>query len=194
MLDLEPATSVLARLVENIKDEQLDAPTPCPEMTVGALLDHVDGLSLAFAEAAAKTTPGPEGRVPSADAAGLRPDWRTGIPQRLAELAQAWRVEDAWTGMTAAGGVELPGDVAGLVALDEVIVHGWDLAVATGQDFGAPEPLVEATFDFVRPSAEENPEGSPGLFGPPVPVPASAPAIDRLIGLTGRDPGWRPVG
>jgi hypothetical protein len=31
-----------------------------------------------------------------------------------------------------------------------------------------------------------------GLFGPPVSVPDSAPLLDQLIGLTGRDPAWRP--
>jgi hypothetical protein len=37
----------------------------------------------------------------------------------------------------------------------------------------------------------QNPDGSPGLFGAPVAVPDSAPLLDRLIGLTGRDPAWR---
>ncbi len=37
--------------------------------------------------------------------------------------------------MTKAGGVDLPGEVAGLVALDELVVHGWDVARATGQAY-----------------------------------------------------------
>ena len=40
----------------------------------------------------------------------------------------------------------------------------------------------------------QNPDGSPGLFGPPVSVPDSAPLFDRLLGLTGRDPAWQPGG
>lgn len=55
MLDLEPATRMLAQLVEGTKDDQLDAPTPCRDTTVGALLDHLDGLSVAFAAAADKS-------------------------------------------------------------------------------------------------------------------------------------------
>ena len=47
----------------------------------------------------------------------LPPDWRDLVPARLAELAEAWQQPDAWTGMTRAGGVDLPGEVAGLVAL-----------------------------------------------------------------------------
>ena len=38
--------------------------------------------------------------------------------------------------MSRAGGVDFPGEVAGMVALTEVVVHGWDLARATGQPYG----------------------------------------------------------
>jgi hypothetical protein len=41
---------------------------------------------------------------------------------------------------------------------------------------------------------DEHPDGFPGLFGPPVPVPADAAALERLLGLTGRDPFWVPPG
>jgi hypothetical protein len=30
------------------------------------------------------------------------------------------------------------------------------------------------------------------VFGPVVPVPDDAPLLDRVIGLSGRDPGWKP--
>jgi hypothetical protein len=42
----------------------------------------------------------------------------------------------------------------------------------------------------VQAAVAQNPEGSPGLFGPPAIVPDNAPLLDRLIGLTGRDPAW----
>lgn len=45
MFDLRPAADVMAALVESVRDDQLTAPTPCPELTVGELLDHIDGLS-----------------------------------------------------------------------------------------------------------------------------------------------------
>ena len=93
--------------------------------------------------------------------------------------------------MTSAGGRDLPGEVAGLVALDEIVVHGWDIAVASGQAFTCEPQLLQATLEFVKSTVAQNPNGSPGLFGPPVPVPDSAPLLDQLIGLTGRDPGWR---
>jgi uncharacterized protein (TIGR03086 family) len=194
MLDLEGATSTLARLVEGVSEDQLTARTPCTETTLGALLDHVDGLSLAFTAAATKT-PLPAGsRGPSADASRLGADWRSRIPERLATLAAVWRDQDAWTGMTQAGGVDLPGEVAGVVALDEVVVHGWDIAVSSGQGFTCEPELLEAVWGFVQPTVAQNPEGTPGLFGPPVSVPADAPLLDRLLGLTGRDPSWRAAG
>jgi uncharacterized protein (TIGR03086 family) len=94
--------------------------------------------------------------------------------------------------MTQAGGIDLPGEVAGLVALDEVVVHGWDVAAASGQPFDCEPGLLQSTYEFVQASVAENPQGTPGMFGPPVPVPDDAPLLDRLIGLTGRDPSWRP--
>lgn len=190
MIDLEPATSRLAGIVEGVRDDQLTAATPCRDTTVGDLLNHVDGLAMAFTAAAAKTQlPDGQGRG-SADASQLGNDWRTRIPARLAGLAQAWRDNAAWTGMTQAGGQDLPGELAGVIALDEVIVHGWDIAMASGQDYRCQPELAEIAMGFAQQAAERSPQGTPGLFGPPVPVPAAAPVMDRLLGFTGRDPAW----
>jgi uncharacterized protein (TIGR03086 family) len=194
VLDLRPATDVLTRLVQGVRDDQLDAATPCGDRRLADLLDHIDGLSLAFALAARKTEPEGGSRQPSADGARLGAEWRSRIGQRLAGMAEAWSSPEAWTGTTRVGGLDLPGDVAGIVGLDEVIVHGWDVAVATGQRADWDDDLVAAAAGYVQDIAARNPEGIPGLFGPAVPVPPSASPLDRLIGLTGRDPGWRPPG
>jgi len=193
MIDLGPATSQLARIVREVRDDQLTAATPCRDTTVGDLLDHVDGVAMAFTATATKTRL-PEGQgQASADASRLADDWRTRIPARLAALAQAWQDDSAWTGMTQAGGLDLPGELAGVIALDEVIVHGWDIAVASGQDFHCEPELAAAALGFARQAAARNPEGTPGLFGPPVPVPAQAAVLDQLLGFTGRDPAWHPA-
>ncbi len=193
MLDLTPATGMLTRLVADIDDDQLGAPTPCRGTTVADLLDHLDGLCLAFTAAAAKDlAAGSKG--PSADGSRLRPDWRMRISGRLAQLTSAWQDERAWAGLTRAGGVDLPGEVAGHVAINEVVVHGWDIAAATGHDYACETELVQAAYAFAQSAVAQNPNGSDGLFGPPVTVPESAPLLDRLIGLTGRDPAWQPAG
>ncbi|MGI8752325.1 MAG: TIGR03086 family metal-binding protein [Acidimicrobiales bacterium] len=194
MIDLEAATRVLTDVVAGVGDDQLGAPTPCTEASLGDLLDHIDGLSLAFSAAAAKTPIGGGSQGPSADASRLGEDWRTRIPERLATLADAWRDEEAWTGMTQAGGLDLPGEIAGIVALDEVVVHGWDIAMASGQSFSCQPDLVAVAYEFVQSAVAQNPDGSARLFGPPVPVPEDAPLLDRLLGLAGRDPAWSPGG
>ena len=190
-VDLSPAARRLADLVGGVPDELLDAPTPCPAYTLGDLLDHVGGASLAFTGAAVKDTGDVTSHAPSGDASRLSDDWRARFPRDLLALAAAWRDPDAWTGMTKAGGVELPGEVAGLVALDELVVHGWDVARATGQAYDVDPASLEAVKAFVsqfsQPGMEE---ARAGLFGPVVEVPEDAPLLDRVIGLTGRDPAW----
>ena len=192
MLDLTPATEMLTKVVADIGDDQLGAATPCHGTTVADLLDHVDGFCLAFTGAAAKDEAA-GGQAPKADGSRLGPDWRMRIPGRLARLASAWQDEAAWAGLTRAGGVDLPGEVAGCVAINELLVHGWDIAAANGHDYQAEPELIQAAYGFVQASVAQNPDGTPGLFGSPVSVPDSAPLLDRLLGMTGRDPGWRPA-
>jgi len=191
MHDLTSATQMASRVVMDITDDQLGAPTPCSEATVADLLDHMDGLCQAFTAAAAKD-PTQGAQAPVADGSRLGPDWRARIPGRLARLAAAWQAESAWTGMTRAGGVDMPGEVAARVATNEVLVHGWDLAVATRHGYTADPAVVDAALEFVEPTASQNPAGVPGLFGPPVAAPAGSSSLDRLVALTGRNPSWRP--
>jgi uncharacterized protein (TIGR03086 family) len=186
-VDLEPAARRITRLAAALPDDRLDAPTPCAGVPVSGLLSHVLSLSEAFAGAAAKA---PDPGSPPPEPPPLPADWRSALPDRLDALVEAWRSPDALAGMTSAGGLELPAPVAAAVALDELVLHGWDLARAAGADY-RPEPEeVAACLGFVGATAQ--PEGVPGLFGRPVPVPDDAPEFDRLLGLSGRDPGWAP--
>lgn len=184
MLDLTPAASEMSRLIAGVPDESIGHPTPCPAYRLGDLIDHVGGLALAFAAAAAKNrgplTAGP----PSGDAARLGEDWRTRIPRDLSALAAAWQDPAAWTGVTQAGGADLPGEVAGLAALDELVVHGWDIARASGQALSADPAAVRAVHGFLSAAG--------GPFGPVVAVPAGRPLLDQVIGLAGRGPDWAP--
>ncbi|WP_245887844.1 TIGR03086 family metal-binding protein [Geodermatophilus tzadiensis] len=187
MLDLEPAATAVARVVAGVRDDQLTAPTPCEGTTVAGVLGHLAGLAYAFRMAAEKT---PVDGSASTDPAHLPADWRTYIPEQLDALAAAWRDPAAHEGMTAAGGVEMPAEVAVVVALDEVVVHGWDVAVATGQPYTVDDEGAEACRAFADSFGDD--DRPPDLYGPRVPVPDDAPALDRLLGATGRDPGWTP--
>ena len=187
--DLSAAARQLAEVASGIGDDQLAAPTPCTGIPVGGLLSHVLGLSEAFRAAAAKTpdsgTPPGSGPLPE-----LPAGWRQELPDRLDALVKAWQVPDAWTGEATAGGATMAAPQIATVALDELVLHGWDLAAATGQPYAVRPEDVRTCLGFVEPTAQ--PEGVPGLFGPPVPVAPDAPALDRLLGLSGRDPRWSP--
>ncbi|MGW1911318.1 TIGR03086 family metal-binding protein [Streptomyces sp. NPDC002076] len=191
MIDLGPQTLVVARLAESVTDEQLSARTPCPELAVRNLLGHVLYLSIAFRDAARKDLGTTTDTRPNAAVPDIGAGWREELPKVLDELADAWRDPAAWTGMTRAGGVNLPGEVAGAVVADELVVHGWDLARAVGRDY-APDPAaLDSAHGFLLAAAEDPSRGG-GIFGPVVPVPAEVPVLDRVVGLSGRDPGWRP--
>jgi len=171
MIDLAPTTSRTSAVVAAVADDQLDAPTPMGQ-PVRVVIHHLLGLSTAFRDAAAKAT-GPTTSTPPGPEEGPLPDgWRTEVEDRLLELSNAWRSPDAWAGTTMAGGLELPSTVCGLIALDEVLLHGWDVARATGQPYRPTDPECEAVLPIVTP-ASDAPDGSgrEGLFGPVVAVP-----------------------
>ena len=186
-LDLGPATRTMTDLIAGVRDDQLHAATPCPAYTVGDLADHIGGLALAFTVAARKE--GTASSAPSVDGSRLEDGWRTRIARDLEQLADAWRDPASYDGTASAGGVEMPGPVAATVALNEVVLHGWDLATATGQVFAVRDEDVATCFTFVEPTTlPENQAMRGGLFGPVVPVPGDAPALDRLLGAAGRRP------
>lgn len=194
MIDLEPATRRTAELIARLDDAQLSAPTPCPRYTVGDLVEHVHGLAVAFTNAATKDLPAGGTQAAPGDAARLVPDWRTRVPEALARLGEAWRDPAAWEGMTQAGGVDMPGEIAGLVALDEVVVHGWDIARASGQPYDADPEHVELCLRTMGPQpGEDRPAGDDVAFGRPVEVAPDAPPLDRLVATLGRDPSWAPA-
>ncbi|KQT91449.1 hypothetical protein ASG49_10455 [Marmoricola sp. Leaf446] len=191
MIDLTPTTDRTAAVATAVGDEHLDRPTPAG--TVQQVLNHLLGLAIAFRDAAAKLD-GPTTSTPPAPVDDPLPDdWREQVPAALAGLAAAWRDPASWTGMTRAGGVDLPGEVAGLVALDEVLLHGHDLAAATGQAYEPTDAECDAVLPIVSPS-EGVPDGSDrgGLFGPVVAVPDGAAYFDRVLGLSGRTPRTPP--
>ena len=85
LLDLQAPATAVARLAADLTDLDLEGPTPC-QFPVRQLLAHLLGLSVAFADAAAKVD-GPTTRTPpSPDALELPADWREQLPVRLDAL------------------------------------------------------------------------------------------------------------
>jgi uncharacterized protein (TIGR03086 family) len=191
-LDLDPAVQELKALIDGTKDDAFDRQTPCPDWTVGDLVDHVVGLTWAFTQTARKSGGvGVGGPPPQPSAANLRPGWRDQLPGQLDDLVAAWGDPAAYEGMAQAGGVTMPAMALGVVALGELTVHGWDLARATGQPFVGDPAAVKAITRLMSRRTLGAP--SDGPFGPPVAVPAEASPLNQAIGLSGRDPAWRPA-
>lgn len=188
MFDLGPAATELARLVEGVRDDQLGDPTPCERFTVADLLDHVGGFAAAFTANARKEEQ-PTAAARPVDGRELSPEWRTSLPRRLTDMAVAWQAESAWQGRVSAGGIEMAAEDNALVVIEETVLHGWDLARATGQDVTPDEEWlvgVDAFFDaFAEPIASGQ-----GPYGPAVAVPEDSSHLHRLLGAAGRDPGW----
>ena len=154
MIDLESAAREVTRLLDGVSDDQLSAPTPCEGTPVAALLDHLMSLTVAFTLAARKTSGagerGDSGPPPPPSAEHLDADWRGALPARLHELVEAWRNPAAWEGTAEAGGTTTPANEMGVVALDELVLHGWDLARATGQSFQVDPATVAPDFGRQR--------------------------------------------
>jgi uncharacterized protein (TIGR03086 family) len=191
MIDMTAPCRSTAKILDGVAEDQLAGPTPCERLTLSEVVAHVGGLGAAFAAAARKdldestdSPPGDEGYL-------LDDYWRSHYPANLAALADAWRDPDAWAGMTRIGGVDLPGEVCGMVGLTEVVIHGWDVAVATGQDYEVDDDVAEALLAHMVGFTAQGPVE--GLFGPAVEIVDGACAFDRALALSGRDPQWRPV-
>ena len=192
MVDLTPGTRRLGDLVARVCDDELGRPTPCPAYTLGDLIEHVGGLALAFRAAADKDIASPYvNGTPSGDAARLPADWRERIPADLAALAGAWAKPDAWTGMTRIANQDAPAEMVGVTVADELVVHGWDVAQATGQPYAAEPELLDAAQNFLGFFASPDaPAGPEVAFGPSRPVTDGAAPLDRVVALAGRDPAW----
>lgn len=186
------ASDLAATALVAVRPEQLTAPTPCGDYDVRALVDHLAWAALLSQRSAT-------GMPLEQDGSSLRPapfldgvpveQWAAAVPVELDTAADAWADRAAWQGETLLGTTPMPAGVVGPLMLAEFALHGWDLARAIGAGYDVPAALGEAVLAAVEPLAPMGRDG--GWYGPAVPVPADAPAFDRALGLTGRDPGWR---
>jgi uncharacterized protein (TIGR03086 family) len=187
---VEVAAAPLVEVCRGITSDQFDAPTPCTEYDVRGLLHHLLfwGPSLLGA-ARNESVPPPAARERDVELVGE--DWLPRVEAQTERLVAAWGDKAAWDGMTCVfGDMELPAGMVGGMVMTELVVHGWDLARATGQDAEWSEDVTRQTYALVSETAEMGRQM--GAFGPAVPVTETAPTLDRLLGLTGRDPHWTP--
>ena len=191
-LDLRPAVSATAAVVAAVPDDHLAGRTPCPDWSVADLLDHLGGLAVAFTMSARKQPLDMTGG-PVVDGSRLEPGWRDRIVAALHELGEAWATTPgAFEGRTEAGPVEMGAEEAALVGLNEVVVHGWDLAAATGAPYDVDPASAAACLAFVRSFEPPGDGEATGLFGPPVEVDDGASSLHELVAATGRRPDWTP--
>ncbi|HTT50244.1 MAG TPA: TIGR03086 family metal-binding protein [Streptosporangiaceae bacterium] len=177
----------LAPVVGAISDDQRHDPTPCTEYDVGQLREHVLGWLAIFAAGFAD----PAGQAPRASTDGYQvpADPAAEVRAAASTLTQAVRAGAASRPLRL-GDSAMPGDMALSMILWEYQVHGWDLARATGQPWAPPAAAAEESLAFAPAMLTPDYQGDGKAFGPPVPVPDRAAPLDRLLGLSGRDPGW----
>lgn len=153
--------------------EDLDADTPCDDWDVRTLLNHVLETQRYFAGAArgddvsppSPTPPQIIGDDPVADFDHTRADV-------LATFAKP-------------GVIDRTGPSLGIASSD-LLLHGWDLAKATGQDATMPDGLADAAYEMIQGRFTE--EQRVGVFAPEVAVAPDTSPQDRLLAYTGRDP------
>ncbi|MFG2054121.1 TIGR03086 family metal-binding protein [Micromonospora sp. NPDC048930] len=170
-------------VVRDISDDQFDLPTPCPDYTVRDLLRHVYDVVVNFQALARRQ------EVDwSAKTDHLTEGWRDRFAAETVRLVEAWSDPAALEGVSA--GMGLPQETVGEMALIDLTVHGWDLARATGQRLEVDPAVLAAGHGFMDKMGDTGQRM--GAFGEPVPTATGATDLDRLLGRTGRDPGWTP--
>ncbi|MGI8535250.1 MAG: TIGR03086 family metal-binding protein [Mycobacteriales bacterium] len=179
---LERSLDDTRTLVEAVRDDQWDLPTPCAEWSVRDLVDHLTAGNRLFARALlgdpSSTASGPDG-IPS-------PSTPAAYRDSAAALLAAFSAPGVMERVVTVPFGAVPGVVALHLRLVESLVHGWDLARATGQSPECDEEVAEQELRFTQQKlADVPPDRSP--FGPAQPVDAEAPALDRLAACLGRD-------
>jgi uncharacterized protein (TIGR03086 family) len=184
----DQAVASTAQIVKGVRAGQMTAPTPCTEWDVRALLNHLIGtlwLSEALLSDTAPRHPMAPGGLPASDLAGSDP--AAAYAEASAAALAAAGAGDAISRQHITPLGKMPGPVlAGFTTLD-ILVHGWDLAKATGQPAALEDGLARHVLGFAS-QALTGQAARAGRIGPAVPVPAGAPVTDQLAGFLGRQP------
>jgi uncharacterized protein (TIGR03086 family) len=152
---------------------KLDEQTPCDEWDVRTLMNHMLETDRYFVGAAR----GEDVSPPSPQPPELLGD------DPVADFRDAQRATLQAFG--ADGVIEKTGPSLG-IAFSDQLLHGWDLARATGQDATMPDGLAQAAYDMIHGRFTD--EQRKGVFKPEIAVPPDATAQARLLAYTGRPP------
>jgi uncharacterized protein (TIGR03086 family) len=186
--DSDRLLDAVQRLVDGIQPDQWTDPTPCADWNVRQLLQHVTNGNVIFATiATGERAPGPI--TPEERAV----DW-LGADPAAGFRATSKVMHDAFlTPGFIEGRFETPmmGEQSGTtivhMRMNELLIHGWDLARGTGQPADLPDDLTEGALKLWQTRLADRPrQGMP--FDAPQPVADDAPAIDRLAAFLGRKP------
>lgn len=177
---LEAIVPALETTVKRIQGMQMHDPTPCSEFTVHDVINHMIVLGGTFAymfrgeEPPQLSPPAVYGWVPAKEFAEVMDD-----------LVDAVRSPGAMERPIQSPVGEVPGDTfARFVAVDGLL-HGWDLATATGQTYEVPDDVVVEVEDFARTAITPEMRDA-GMFAAPTSAPPDASPIERLVAFSGR--------
>ncbi|GAA2102967.1 TIGR03086 family metal-binding protein [Actinomadura alba] len=194
-MDLRPlmtdAAEATIKAMSAVDPGRLDAPTPCTDFDLRTLVDHVAEFTGSRAESAARKEPVEQvaGTAPADPGMTADPGWIDAYAEQARSTAKAWTDPAAWEGETSlTGPATMPAPFVGGILFAEFLLHGWDVAKGAGTTFEVADELARALYEQVATIADQARQYK--VLGPEVEVPASAPMLDRALGLAGRDPSW----
>ena len=167
---------LLAGVVGGISPDELDRQTPCSQFTVRGVLEHMIGGATLFAAAYRGETP----KDPDTS------DVLAGFLPVLEELGGSIAAPGALDQTIATPFGDFDGDTFARYVVLDGLVHGWDMATATGQAYDPPDELVAAADAFARQTIDPLRDGD--TFATAVEPAAGATPIERLAAYTGRRP------
>jgi uncharacterized protein (TIGR03086 family) len=186
--ELTDAAGAGAGVVANVTASQFADPTPDSDWDVRTLLNHlILWTAYSFERRAHGESVSDE--MMARDFAA-EPGFAAAYRAQLDRALAAWADPAVWErDLNVMGSPTPAADVAAMM-LAELVLHGWDLAAATGQAYTVSDRAAAATLAAVEANAElfRQYKG----FAEPVAVPDGAPVLDRALALSGRDPAWKP--
>ena len=187
--EMTDAANAAARTVANVDASKLGQPTPCTEWDVRTLLNHLIVWTSYSLEARANGESVGQDLIDRDFAAA--PGFAAAYRAQLDRALTAWADPATWERSLDVMGSPMPSADVAALNIAEMVLHGWDLAAATGQAYTVSEPAAAAAMRAVEANADlfRQYKG----FAEPVEVPPAGSALDRVLALSGRDPAWTPV-